>query len=71
MARSLKKVRFVAYHLLKKLIKIDKQIKDTITGPRSSSTILHLEYDWILVQFTTVNMYQFLFLINWLDIKLG
>jgi len=70
MTRSLKKSPFVAYHLLKKINKMNEaDKKDTITTWSRSSTILPNMVALQLLFITVNNMFLFLFPINSLGIN--
>ena len=71
MPRSLKKSPFVAYHLLKKINKLNKagNKKDTITTWSRSSTIYLVWLDLQLQSIMESNMSQSLFLTNSLVIN--
>ena len=70
MTRSLKKSPFVAYHLLKKINKMNEAgKKDTITTWSRSSTILPSMVGFTIAVYNGNNMFQFLFRINMLGIN--
>ena len=70
MGRSISKGPFVAYHLLNKINVMNEQgKKDTIKTWSRSSTILPMMIGHTISVYNGKNMFQFLFLINLLDIN--
>jgi len=65
MSRSVKKGPFVAYHLLKKINKMNTEgKKEVITTWSRSSTILPNMVGFTIAVITENSMFQFLFLIS-------